>query len=880
MHSIKTILIASLSPVIVLVGFATSLVYYQYAVDKEKAVMARFAATESKILPAQIAVPLRTGDLDGVRILCRERLKDHRIQSIRVMDAERRVIFSQDNANRTAGLSVIQPIVHGNKTIGTVQVAFDQSELRHLKRDILTVTSSILFFVSGTAIFVVLLLTRWLITKPIGHVTQILNQLQNEQYDWTVQGTFLKEMHPIVDGLKGLSEKLRERKNKIATQTCSLEEYNQSLLKEIERRKTAESFLEASRKKLQLIIDKSPIGICTVDLQSNIVAANPAYAHMLGYTREELRGMSFFDLTHPDYRPQNREIFLQFSSQQRNGFAIDKVYLRKDGTPIDVSLYAIMIEDHAAGTQFGIAFVEDITRQKHAQKELMQSKQFIESVLNGIVDPVFVKDQQHRWIMLNDAFCRMIGHPSHEMQGKTDYEVFSREQADNFREGDKTVLNSNEPYIRDEDITINDQTRIFAVAKSTFTNPITGERNIVATLRDVTDARRTEEQLRQAQKMESVGRLAGGVAHDFNNMLGVILGHTDMILDHPELLPPVRAALTEVRKAAQRSAEMTRQLLAFARKQTMAPEVLDINTMVEGMLKIIKRLIGEDVHLDWEPGAHTWPIKMDPSQVDQILVNLCVNARDAINGVGKVTIATDNATFDEAHCKHHADCKPGEYVLLAVRDNGNGMPPETVDKIFEPFFTTKQLGKGTGLGLATVHGIVMQNNGFISVDSKPGKGTSFKIYLPRHAGPSREVSPPDHLKTTARGHETILVVEDEPAILHMVTEMLQGIGYTILPAETPSQAIPLAQSHQGTIDLLLTDVVMPAMNGRELSVHIKALYPQVKCLFMSGYTANIIAKQGVLDKGVHFIQKPFSIQNLASKLRELLDTGQHNHPET
>jgi CheY-like chemotaxis protein len=303
----------------------------------------------------------------------------------------------------------------------------------------------------------------------------------------------------------------------------------------------------------------------------------------------------------------------------------------------------------------------------------------------------------------------------------------------------------------------------------------------------------------------------------------------------------------------------------------MAPEVLDINAMVEGMLKIIKRLIGEDVHLAWEPGAHTWPVKMDPGQVDQILVNLCVNARDAIHGVGKVTIATDNTTVDETYCKHHADCKPGEYVLLAVSDNGNGMSPETMDKIFEPFFTTKQLGKGTGLGLATVHGIVMQNNGFISVNSEPGKGTSFKIYLPRYAGHAREVSPPDPVKATARGHETILVVEDEPAILNMVTEMLQGIGYTIIPAETPSQAIPLAKSHQGTIDLLLTDVVMPAMNGHDLSMHIKTLHPQVKCLFMSGYTANIIAKQGVLDKGVNFIHKPFSFQNLASKLRELLD---------
>lgn len=372
--------------------------------------------------------------------------------------------------------------------------------------------------------------------------------------------------------------------------------------------------------------------------------------------------------------------------------------------------------------------------------------------------------------------------------------------------------------------------------------------------------------------MESVGRLAGGVAHDFNNMLGVILGHTDMMLNRSEkLFPPVRAALSEIKKAAERSAEMTRQLLAFARKQTVAPEVLDINTRVEDMLKIIQRLIGEDIELAWKPGAHTWPVKMDPSQIDQILVNLCINARDALNGAGKVTIETGNTTLDEAYCEHHGDSKPGEYALLAVSDSGTGMPPETADKIFEPFFSTKQTGKGTGLGLATVHGIVMQNKGYINVNSAPDKGTSFRIYLPRHDGHPKEVPASNPVKTTPEGHETILLVEDETAILHMVAEMLQEIGYVVISAETPGQAISLAKNHQGSIDLLLTDVVMPAMNGHDLSMHIKTLHPQVKCLFMSGYTANIIAKQGVLDKGVNFIHKPFSFQNLASKLRELLD---------
>ncbi|MFZ2656132.1 MAG: response regulator [Victivallales bacterium] len=398
---------------------------------------------------------------------------------------------------------------------------------------------------------------------------------------------------------------------------------------------------------------------------------------------------------------------------------------------------------------------------------------------------------------------------------------------------------------------------------------------------DIAERRQTDEererlqaQLVQSQKMESIGRLAGGVAHDFNNMLTAILGHTEMAMD--KLGTKQQALLEdlqEIKKAAEHSADLTRQLLAFARKQTITPKVFELNDAVERMLKILRRLIGEDISLDWKPGKNLWPVKMDTSQLNQILTNLCVNARDAISGLGNLTIGTENAVFDESYCVTHEDAITGEYVQLTVSDTGCGMDKETLGIIFEPFFTTKEIGKGTGMGLPTVYGIVKQNNGFISVDSEHGKGSIFKIYLPRHMGKIEQLkangTPP---APVTRGHETILLVEDEQTILNITKTILEGFGYRVLAAKTPGEAMRLAEEHAGEIHLLLTDVVMPEMNGRNLSKKLISLYPDLKSIFMSGYTANVIASHGIIDDGVHFIQKPFTIKYLSEKVRAALNS--------
>lgn len=388
---------------------------------------------------------------------------------------------------------------------------------------------------------------------------------------------------------------------------------------------------------------------------------------------------------------------------------------------------------------------------------------------------------------------------------------------------------------------------------------------------DITERRRLEAQLQQAQKMESVGRLAGGVAHDYNNMLGVILGHAELAINRVDSDKKLHSQLETIIDAAQRSSEITKQLLAFARKQTISPKIMNICETIESMIKILERLIGENIELLWEPKQELWLIKMDPAQIDQILANLCVNAKDAIAGTGKITIKTDNVILDEAFCANNIGSTPGEYVLLEVSDNGCGMNQETIDKIFEPFFTTKEESKGTGLGLSTVYGIVKQNKGLISVHSELEQGTTFSIYIPRNDVKITEIEfgAADEI-VFSRG-ETVLLVEDEKINMEMVKSILKELGYNVLATKVPSDAIEIGNIHKGDIDLLITDVVMPDMNGNELSAQLCNTIPSIKTLFMSGYPSDIIAHHGILNDGVNFIQKPFSIKELSIKIRTILD---------
>jgi nitrogen-specific signal transduction histidine kinase/CheY-like chemotaxis protein len=387
---------------------------------------------------------------------------------------------------------------------------------------------------------------------------------------------------------------------------------------------------------------------------------------------------------------------------------------------------------------------------------------------------------------------------------------------------------------------------------------------------------RLQSQLMQTRKIESIGRLAGGIAHDFNNMLGVILGYAEMALKKSEGNDSVCKDLKEIMRAASRSASMTSQLLAFARKQPIAPNVIDLNQTVDGIKQMLQRLIGEHIDLVWSPVANLWPIRMDRAQVEQILVNLSVNARDAIPGSGCIKIATDKTILTQVECAGKPGLKPGCYIKLTVADNGCGMDSDLLEAVFDPFFTTKEIGKGTGLGLATVYGIVKQNDGYIHLSSAPGKGTEFSIYFPRCEEDIKPENNDEAIDTWQEGDDagkTILIVEDEPGILRLSEAALKSMGYQTLTATGPSLAIQVAEAHDGKVDLLLTDVVMPEMNGKDLAEAIRRLCPDVRVLYMSGYTDNVISDGGKVGPEINFIQKPFKISQLAHKVEMALQRG-------
>ncbi|GAB6097983.1 hypothetical protein JCM14469_42370 [Desulfatiferula olefinivorans] len=511
-------------------------------------------------------------------------------------------------------------------------------------------------------------------------------------------------------------------------------------------------------------------------------------------------------------------------------------------------------------------------------KQLAESERTYRDILNATSDALFIHDETGTILDANGAARSLFG--------------LGDEPLDGYAIQD---LSGSCPQHSDEDIQVNirrafhEGTRMFEWKGRRLDgtefwsevalngSSINGQPRLLASVRDITDRKEAEEEkirlensLRQSQKMEAVGRLAGGVAHDFNNMLGVILGFTDMALERIDPGNTLAGDLREIRIAAERSANLTRQLLMFARKQIISPRTVDLNRTVDGMLKILTRLIGEHIHLIWLPGMELWTVRIDPTQVDQILTNLCVNARDAIDNVGNMTIETRNVTLDEAYCLDHAGFVAGDYVLLAVSDDGCGMDSHTLDNLFEPFFTTKGAAHGSGLGLSTLYGIVKQNKGFINVYSEVGFGSTFRIYLPRDNGACDEGQTVINVPAEARGHETILLVEDEKAIMNMAAAMLEKAGYRVMKAARPTQAIRMARASADPIDLLITDVVMPEMNGRELAGHLMPLHPDLSVLFMSGYTANVIAHHGVLDEGVHFIEKPFSKQDFLAKVRLVL----------
>ncbi len=655
------------------------------------------------------------------------------------------------------------------------------------------------------------------------------------------------------------------------------------VLLDITQRKKAEQELKSSQERFANICNLSPIMIAIATKEEGrIMEANPAFALQTGYTREEFIGRNVLDLgLYAD--PEDRNLMLR--KVEKDGYLHDfELKMRTKPGAVRICLLSIAPLAYD-GKPCLLSLIHDISGRKEMEESLRRSRNMIENIMNSIPQAVFWKDRDGVYLGCNEVFAKVAGvEKARRIIGKTDLELpWTAKDAMDYREADRRAMDARAPLRHIiEEVQAADGKRIWV---DTTKLPLFDEKGnvygVLGVFEDITERKKAEDdkeklqaQLTQAQKMESIGRLAGGVAHDFNNMLQAIMGYLFLIKEEAPPGSRLQNNLKEIQKAAERSADLTRQLLAFARRQTVAPKTLDLNECIGSMLKMLQRLIGENIQLDWSPKEGLWPVKMDPSQLDQLLANLTVNARDAIAGAGKVCIETRNIVVDEAYARENADCAPGSYVQLTVSDSGKGMDQETIAHIFEPFFTTKGPGKGTGLGLATVFGIVKQNGGFISVYSEPGLGSNFKICLPKSKDEGEEDGvdeiPPSEMKRPG-GSETILLVEDEEQILSLGKEILTDCGYKVLAAGTPEAALKLAQEEPGKIHLLLSDVVMPGMNGKELRKRLEEIKPGLRSVFMSGYTADVIAHHGILDKGVDFLQKPFTMESLTEKVREVLD---------
>jgi len=628
----------------------------------------------------------------------------------------------------------------------------------------------------------------------------------------------------------------------------------------------------AASRILATLIEASPLAIVTFDPEGVVTMWNPAAERIFGWSENEALGSRL-----PFVPAEKQEEFLALRRRALLGEVFTEPELhrrRADGSPIVVSVSTSPLR-RPDGTIYGImSILMDVTERKAAEESQARLTMAVEQAGESIV----VTDTRGAIQYVNPAFERITGYDRVEVIGQNPRILKSGRQDPAFYKVLWQTLRRGEVWRgtflnRRKDGTLYEEDAVISPVRDPSGRVV----NYVGVKRDVTDVRRMEEQLRQSQKMEAVGRLAGGVAHDFNNLLTAISGYSDLLLHRLPEYSTLRRDVEEIRKAGDRAAALTHQLLAFSRRQVLQPKVLDLNAVVTNMGQMLRRLVGDNVELSTDLSTSLSRVKADPGQIEQVIVNLAINARDAMPDGGRITLATADADLSPAYAVAHPEVRPGPHVLLSVADTGHGMDDETQAHLFEPFFTTKDRGKGTGLGLATVYGIVQQSGGHIRVNSAADSGSTFLIYLPRVDAPEDdhqgEVRPP--LPRPSPGTETVLLAEDEEGVRRFAREILSGNGYKVLEAGNGREALLLSEAHRGEIHLLLTDVVMPKMSGRELTERIRPLRPDLRILYMSGYIDDAILRQDVLEDGVPFLQKPFTSEGLARKVREVLDELKH-----
>jgi len=638
--------------------------------------------------------------------------------------------------------------------------------------------------------------------------------------------------------------------------------------RDISVRKAAEKHLVQMEARYRGLLEAAPDAMVVVNQAGEIVLLNLQAEKQFGYRRDELIGQLVKNIIPEGFAERliaDALRSVEDALAQQIGTGIELNGRRKDGSefPIEIMLSPLDGMDGILVT----AAVRDITERKRREYDLSCLAAVVESSHDAIIsltpDGIVLS-----W---NQGAERIYGYSAAETVGRS---ILFTSPPDRTAET-LTLLQgvergeTVEPF---ETVRVKkDGTRIHvSVTLSPIENSDGQVVGISAVARDVTESKNLEAMLRQAQKMEAVGQLAGGVAHDFNNLLGVILGYTGLMLDHLSLDDSNRKGIVEIQKAGDRAALLTRQLLAFSRKQVLQPKVLDLNTVVAGAEELLQRLIGEDIELLVVLNPALGRIEADAGQLEQIIMNLAVNARDAMPPGGKLTIETSNVEIDEGYALQHPSTRTGPHVMLSVTDTGCGMDAKTKAHIFEPFFTTKEFGKGTGLGLSTVYGIVKQSGGSVWVYSEVGIGTTFKIYLPCVTPALETAARSDKPEKIAGGSQTILIVEDEAALLEVTQRSLEAFGYVILAANSPADAMRISENHPGPIHLMVTDVIMPGMSGDQLASRLSASRPEMKVLYVSGYTDDTIVRHGVLEPGLAFLQKPFSPRTLARKAEEIL----------
>jgi PAS domain S-box-containing protein len=530
------------------------------------------------------------------------------------------------------------------------------------------------------------------------------------------------------------------------------------------------------------------------------------------------------------------------------------------------------VKGYAEVASLSASLVALLDERRRSEEELSRTRAFLDLVIENIPDVLFVKDaHEYRYVLANRACEELLGRDRSDLIGKNDYDLFPKEQADQFVAADREVLSSGALQIIEEPLETRQHGRRTVRTKKM---PVLGERGeplyLLGISEDITEWQTIEEQLRQSQKMEAIGNLTGGLSHDFNNLLGVVIGNADLLTDHIKDNPQATALLDDVLEAALRGAELNRRLLAFARRQPLQPKKLDVNELVAGIIKLLSRTLGENVEITIECAGNLWPVVVDPAQLEASIVNIATNARDAMPNGGQLTIATRNGHLDEDYAAEHPEVAPGDYVVIEITDTGTGMPPEVASSAFEPFFTTKEVGKGTGLGLSMVFGFVKQSGGHAKIYSEEGSGTTIRFYLPRSAQEDQvellDLHGPIPLAT---GSETVLVVEDNEKLRQLLLKQLQDLGYAVLEAEHAGAALEILRGSE-SIDLLLTDIVMPGMNGHELALEAVRMHPGLRVLFTSGFPESALGESGRISEGDLLLSKPYRKQELAHKVREAL----------